>query len=60
MKRRSFIKKGAAAASFVSVGLHGMNALNNHEKKEFMSKHNFNLKYAKCLAHIYFSVSFGT
>ena len=46
MKRRSFIKKGAAAASFVSVGLHGMNALNNHEKKEFMSTHNFNLKYA--------------
>ncbi len=46
MKRRSFIKKGAAAASFVSVGLHGMNALNNHEKKEFMSKHHFNLKYA--------------
>ena len=46
MKRRSFIKKGAAAASFVSVGLHGANALNNHTKKEFMSAHNFNLKYA--------------
>ena len=46
MKRRSFIKKGAAAASFVSVGLHGMNALNNYNKKEFMSKHIFNLKYA--------------
>ena len=46
MKRRSFIKKGAAAASFVTVGLHGMNALNNHNKKEFMSKYNFNLKYA--------------
>ncbi len=46
MKRRSFIKKGAAAASFVSVGLHGMNALNNHKKKEFMNKHHFNLKYA--------------
>jgi len=44
MKRRSFIKKGAAAASFVSVGLHGMNALNNNKK--FMSKHNFKLKYA--------------
>jgi hydroxypyruvate isomerase len=46
MKRRSFIKKGAAAASFVTAGLHGMNALNQPNKKEFMSKYNFNLKYA--------------
>lgn len=46
MKRRSFIKKGAAAASFVTAGLHGMNALNKKNKKEFMSKYNFNLKYA--------------
>ena len=46
MKRRSFIKKGAAVASFVTAGLHGMNALNQPNKKEFMSKYNFNLKYA--------------
>ncbi|MCF7569022.1 TIM barrel protein [Sabulilitoribacter arenilitoris] len=45
MKRRSFIKKGAATASFISFGLHGMNTLNN-KKNNFMSKHNFNLKYA--------------
>ena len=46
MKRRSFIKKGTAAASFLSVGLHGMNALNSTNKIDFMNKHSFNLKYA--------------
>ncbi|MEP1490343.1 MAG: TIM barrel protein [Algibacter sp.] len=46
MKRRSFIKKGTAAASFVTMGLSAMNTLNTHKKKDFINKHNFNLKYA--------------
>ena len=46
MERRSFIKKSAAAASILGVGIQGVNAFNSPESNGLVGGHNFNLKYA--------------
>ena len=46
MERRSFIKKSAAAASILGVGIQGVNAFNSPESNGLEGGHNFNLKYA--------------
>ena len=46
MERRSFIKKSAAAASILGVGIQGVYAFNSPELNGLVSGHNFNLKYA--------------
>jgi hydroxypyruvate isomerase len=46
MERRSFIKKGAAAASILGVGIHGVNAFSSPQPNGLLNGHQFNLKYA--------------
>jgi hydroxypyruvate isomerase len=46
MERRSFIKKGAAAASILGVGMQGINAFNSPAPNGLITGHHFNLKYA--------------
>lgn len=46
MERRSFIKKGAVAASILGVGAQGLNAFTSSESNGLISGHNFNLNYA--------------
>lgn len=46
MERRSFIKKSAAAASILGVGIQRVNAFNSPESNGLVGGHNFNLKYA--------------
>jgi len=46
MERRSFIKKSAAAASILGVGIQRVNAFNSPESNGLLGGHNFNLKYA--------------
>ena len=46
MERRSFLKKSAAAASILGVGIQGVNAFNSPESNGLVGGHNFNLKYA--------------
>jgi hydroxypyruvate isomerase len=46
MERRSFIKKGTAAASIVGMGIPGMNAMNLIHDKNTVNMKNFKLNYA--------------
>ncbi len=46
MERRSFLKKGAATASLMGLGISGMNAMNNYEDSNLVSSKNFKLNYA--------------
>ena len=46
MKRRSFIKKGAAAASVMGLGISGMNAMEQSDLKTQRTANSFQLNYA--------------
>ncbi len=46
MKRRSFIKKGAAAASVMGLGISGMNAMEQSDLKTQRNANSFQLNYA--------------
>ena len=47
MKRRSFIKKGTAAASLLGLGAQGLHAMSTSSSNNALgAPHNFNLKYA--------------
>ncbi len=46
MKRRSFLKKGAASASLMGLGVSGMNAMSHFEDAKSANNKKFNLNYA--------------
>jgi hydroxypyruvate isomerase len=46
MKRRSFLKKGAATASIMGLGISGMNAMGNFENSNSALGKTFNMNYA--------------
>ena len=46
MKRRSFLKKGAATASLMGLGITGMSAMNHFEDPKTSINKKFNLNYA--------------
>jgi len=46
MERRKFIKRGAAVASLLSLGIENINARPNQENEKNYQAHKFNLKYA--------------
>lgn len=46
MERRKFIKRGAAVASLLSLGIENINAKPNQENERYYQAHKFNLKYA--------------
>ena len=46
MKRRSFIKKGAATASIMGLGISGLNAMAASDITKQQAAHSFQLKYA--------------
>ena len=46
MERRKFIKRGAAVASLLSLGIDNVNAKSNHNIESISQTYKFNLKYA--------------
>ena len=46
MKRRSFLKKGAATASIMGLGISGMSAMSGSDITKQQAANSFQLKYA--------------